>query len=139
MRRGLVAGTPATGTVTHAHRLPGAIVNFLFDATEVTLSTRLETYRLATTFNAAWYLASSDVMGKVLTDVMNARLHLLAPYAASPLVTGAARYRRRLQRRSTLATATKLFDLDREKVLICQRGEQLVVASVPGQLVFPTT
>jgi hypothetical protein len=72
----LVAGIPATGTVTHAHRLPGAIVDFLFDATEVTFLTRLETHRLATTHIVGWYLVSSLVMCEVLTDVMNVRLHV---------------------------------------------------------------
>ena len=76
MSGGLAAGIPATGTVTHAHRLPGAIVDFLFDATEVTFLTRLETYRLVTACIVAWYLASPVVMCKVLTDVMNVRRHL---------------------------------------------------------------
>jgi hypothetical protein len=76
MSGGLAAGIPATGTVTHAHRLPGAIVDFLFDTTEVTFLTRLETYRLATTCIVACYLASSVIMCKVLTDVMNVRRHL---------------------------------------------------------------
>lgn len=41
----LRAGIPATSTVTLAHRLPGGLVGFLFDATEVTFSTRLEAYQ----------------------------------------------------------------------------------------------
>lgn len=49
----LVAGIAATSIVTLAHRLPGVLVAFLFDTTEVTFLTRLETCRLITTCLAA--------------------------------------------------------------------------------------
>jgi hypothetical protein len=48
MSASMAARIPAIRTVTHAHRPPGVIVSFLFDIVQVTSSTRLETYRLAT-------------------------------------------------------------------------------------------
>lgn len=126
MSGGLAAGIPATGTVTHAHRLPSAIVDFLFDVTEVTFLTRLEAYRLATTCIVAWYLASSVVMCKVLTDVMNVRRHL--QHCHWP--RGAARYHRKLQRKSTLATATIFF---RSR----QRGNYQYIQEQSDRLLHP--
>ena len=93
----MAARIPATRIVTHAHRLPGVIVGFLFDIAEVTSLTRLETYQLATTvFTARMYLTHWLAASEVLTDVMNDQLHFLAPFAALPQVTRAARYHRRL-------------------------------------------